>query len=41
MPLSCGIDLPANNSGVVLLRDQDPVIYQRRLANHLSAILEA
>lgn len=41
MPLYCGIDLHANNSVVVLLNDQDQVIYQRRLANHLPAILEA
>jgi transposase len=40
MPLYGGIDLHANNSVVVLLNEQDQVIYQRRLANHLPAILE-
>ena len=40
MPLYGGIDLHANNSVVVLLNEQDQVIYQRRLANHLSTILE-
>ena len=41
MPLYGGIDLHANNSVVVLLNEQDQVIYQRRLANHLPTILEA
>lgn len=41
MPLYCGIDLHANNSVVVLLDEQDQVIYQRRFANHLPEILEA
>ena len=40
MPLYGGIDLHANNSVVVLLNDQDQVIYQKRLPNHLSVILE-
>src|SRR5216683_2777732 len=40
MPLYGGIDLHANNSVIVLLNEQDQVIYQRRLANHLSEILE-
>src|ERR687888_2119876 len=40
MPLYGGIDLHANNSGVVLLNEQDQVIYQRRLANHLPTIME-
>ena len=40
MPLYGGIDLHANNSVVVLLTDQDQVIYQQRLPNHLPAILE-
>ena len=31
MPLYGGIDLHANNSVVVLLNEQDQVIYQRRL----------
>src|SRR6516162_3164190 len=41
MPLYSGIDLHANNSVVELLNEQDQVIYQRRLANHLPEILEA
>jgi len=41
MPLYSGIDLHANNSVVVLLNEQDQVIYQRRLANQLPALLEA
>jgi transposase len=40
MPLYGGIDLHANNSVVVLLNEQDQVIYQRRLANYLPTILE-
>jgi transposase len=40
MPLYGGIDLHANNSVVVLRNEQDQVIYQRRLANHLPTILE-
>ena len=40
MPLYGGIDLHANTSVVVLLNEQDQVIYQRRLANHLPTILE-
>src|SRR5262247_2344197 len=40
MPLYGGIDLHANNSVVVLLDEQDQVIYQQRLANHLPTILE-
>jgi transposase len=40
MPLYGGIDLHANNSVVVLLNDQDQVIYQKRLPNHLPVILE-
>jgi hypothetical protein len=35
-----GIDLHANNSVVVLLNEQDQVIYQKRLPNHLPTILE-
>jgi transposase len=41
MPLYGGIDLHANNSVVVLLNEQDQVLYQRRFANHLPTILEA
>ena len=40
MPLYGGIDLHANNSVVVLLNEQDQVIYQQRLSNHLPTILE-
>src|SRR5919108_5116391 len=40
MPLYGGIDLHANNSVIVLLNDQDQVIYEKRLPNHLPAILE-
>jgi transposase len=40
MTLDAGIDLHSNNSVVVLLNDQDQVMYQQRLANHLSTILE-
>jgi transposase len=39
MSLYGGIDLHANNSVVVLLNDQDQVIYQKRLPNHLPTIL--
>src|SRR5215475_7137558 len=40
MSLYGGIDLHANNSVVVLLNDQDQVIYEKRFPNHLPAILE-
>jgi hypothetical protein len=40
MPLYGGIDLHANHSVVVLLNEQDQVIYQRRLPNHLPTIVE-
>ena len=40
MPLYGGIDLHANNSVVVLLNEQDEVIYQKRLPNDLPTILE-
>src|SRR5215217_6488060 len=39
MPLYGGIDLHANNSVVVLLNEQDEVIYQKRLPNDLPTIL--
>src|SRR5215467_10771876 len=41
MPLYGGIDLHANNSVVVLLNEQDQVVYQKRLPNDLPMILEA
>jgi transposase len=40
MALYVGIDLHATNSVVVVINDQDHVMYQQRLANHLPAILE-
>ncbi len=40
MTLYAGIDLHANNSVVVLLNEQDQVMYQQRLTNHLPTILE-
>jgi transposase len=39
MPLYGGIDLHANNSVVVVLNEQDEVIYQKRLPNDLTTIL--
>jgi transposase len=40
MPLYGGIDLHANNSVVVILDEQDQMVYHQRLANHLPTILE-
>src|SRR6516162_2592147 len=40
MPLYGGIDLHANNRVVVLLNEQDQVVYQKRLPNHLPTILD-
>jgi len=40
MSLYGGIDLHANNSVVVLINEQDEVLYQKRLPNDLSTILE-
>jgi len=40
MPLYGGIDLHANNSVVVVLDDQDQVMYQKRLPNDLPSILQ-
>jgi transposase len=40
MPLYGGIDLHANNSVIVLITEQDEVIYQKRLPNDLATILE-
>src|SRR5215468_5555127 len=39
MPLYGGIDLHANNSVIVLLNEQDEVIYRKRLSNNLPVIL--
>jgi transposase len=40
MSLYGGIDLHANNRVVVLLNEQDQVMYHQRFANHLPTILE-
>src|SRR5262244_2934432 len=40
MPLYGGIDLHANNSVIVLLNEQDEVIYGKRLPNALSTVLD-
>ena len=40
MTLYGGIDLHANNSVVVLLDEQDRVVYQKRLSNSLEQILQ-
>ena len=40
MPLYGGIDLHAHNSVIVLLNEQDAVIYRKRFPNALSTILE-
>jgi transposase len=40
MSLYGGIDLHANNSVVVLINEQDEVLYRKRLPNELSTILE-
>jgi len=39
MPLYGDIDLHASNSVIVLLNEQDEVIYQKRLPNDLTTIL--
>jgi transposase len=40
MRVYCGIDLHSNNSYVVVLNEQDRVVYQRRLRNELPLILQ-
>jgi transposase len=40
MPLYGGIDLHANNRVIVILNEQDEVIYRKRLSNDLPTILE-
>ena len=40
MPLYGGSDLHAHDRVVVLLNDQDQVVYQKRLPNHLPTILD-
>jgi len=39
MPLYGGIDLHANNSVIVLLNEQDEVIYRKQLLNELPTII--
>jgi transposase len=40
MKLYCGIDLHSNNSYVVLISEEDKVIFQKRLGNDLDEILK-
>jgi transposase len=40
MPLYGGIDLHANTSVIVLLNEQDEVIYRKRVSNALPTLLE-
>jgi hypothetical protein len=40
MELYCGIDLHSNNSVIVILDEVDLVIYQKKLANDLTLIIE-
>ena len=40
MKLYCGIDLHSNNSVVVILDEADKVVYQKKLNNDLTSILE-
>ena len=40
MKLYCGIDLHSNNSVVVILDEADKVVYQKKLNNDLTLILE-
>jgi len=40
MALYAGIDLHANNNVVVLLNEQEQVVYQQRLANQFPIVLE-
>ena len=41
MVLYAGIDLHATNSVVVVLDEQDRIVYQKRLRNDLTEILQA
>lgn len=41
MKLYCGIDLHSNNSYVVLLNEEDKILYKKRLPNDLTDILDA
>ena len=40
MTLYCGIDLHSNNSVVAVLDDNDRTVYEKRLANDLTTIIE-
>jgi transposase len=40
MKLYCGIDLHSNNSVVVILDEEDSVIYQKKLSNQIDVILQ-
>ena len=40
MKLYCGIDLHSNNSVIVILDEEDKVIYQKKLSNQLVVILQ-
>ena len=40
MKLYCGIDLHSNNSYIVLLDEQDRVVFQKRIPNDLKSILQ-
>ena len=40
MPLYSAIDLHSNNNVTLVMDEQDQVIYQKRLANHLPLVLE-
>ena len=40
MKLYAGIDLHANNSVVVVIDEDDRILYQKRLPNELRAVLQ-
>ena len=40
MKLYCGIDLHSDNSYVVLLDEEEKVVYQKRLSNDLALIVK-
>ena len=39
MKLYCGIDLHSNNSVVVILDEEDTVVYQKKLSNQIDVIV--
>ena len=41
MELYAGIDLHANNSVVVIIDEEDRILYQKRLRNELGTLLQA